>query len=109
MTDNVGYPSSRFVRPGEFTTIQEFGWDGIIEEYDPGLEWANAPIVYSTSTGDHVMLRSDGENAWGLQAENRITPFAQSFEVLLEQFIEMSQFYWALDYYRWVEKWPAEG
>jgi hypothetical protein len=109
LTDNVGYPSSRFARPGEFETIQEFGWDEIIEEYDPRLEWANAPIVYSTSTGDHVMLKSDGENAWGLQAENRITPFAQSFEVLLEQFIEMSQFYWALDYYRWVEKWPAEG
>jgi hypothetical protein len=109
LTNDVGYPSSRFARPGEFTTIEEFGWDEIIEEYDPRREWAKAPIVYSTDTGDHVMLKSDGESAWGLQAENRITPFAPSFGVLLEQFIEMSRFYWALDYYRWVEKWPAEG
>ena len=84
LTTEAGYPSSRFARPGEFTTIAEYGWDEIIAEYDPAGEWANAPIIYQTDTGDQVIMQPSGRSAWGLMAENRITPFAPSFEVLLE-------------------------
>jgi hypothetical protein len=105
LTTDAGYPSSRFSRPGEFTTIAEYGWDEIIAEYDPAREWADAPIIYQTDTGDQVIMQPSGRTAWGLMAENRITPFAPSFEVVLEQMIETYEYYFILDYYRWVEKW----
>ncbi len=108
LTNGVGYPSSRFARPGAFETIEEFGWDEIIEKYDPMRQWASAPIIYQTSTGDQVILKANGESAWGLMAENRITPFAPSFEVLLEQLVESYEHYFRLDYYQWIEKWRPE-
>jgi hypothetical protein len=99
LTHAVGEPSSRFARPGEFETMEDYGWDWIIEAYDPGREWARAPVIYTISTGDCVILKADGQSVWGLYAEGRLAPCASSFERLLERLADSYERYEPLDFY----------
>src|SRR5262249_2897208 len=45
---------------------------------DPHREWAEAYYLYTTFTGDKVLMKDSGEVGWALCAEQRICPLSPS-------------------------------
>ena len=109
MRNRVGYPASRFLRPEKWELFESLGWHEEIEEFDPNRDWARAIIVYFASDGNSVILKPDGEAAWAVHTHRRVTgpfvPIAPSFAVVLEQFVDLADPYFMLDYYTWEEMW----
>jgi len=109
MRDDMGYPSSRFERPEEWTPFESLGWDEEIEEFDRDRQWAPAPIIYMHSTGDSVLLKPNGEVAWALLAETPKTgpfvPIASSFSRFVDEVVDSAKDnHLIFDYYQWLER-----
>jgi hypothetical protein len=95
--------SGNFERPEEWEAFRALQWEE--DAFEPGCqpmirEWFDALILYTTSTGDMVLLNADGRTAWILHEEHRITPLAPSFSDFLDLCAESYERHWCLDYYR---------
>jgi hypothetical protein len=92
--------------PPPWYRFEEWGYyrhvDGL-RPLDPNRKWADAYFIYTTDTGDKVLMKPDGEVGWALAAERRIREFAPSFSEFLEQCALCYRVHGVLDYYAWDE------
>ena len=66
---------------------------------DPRREWASAFYLYTTDTGEWVLIKPNGEIGWLLLAARRIVPMAPSFSEFLERCTLCYRAYGVLNYY----------
>jgi hypothetical protein len=97
--------------PLPWRRYQEGGWYEDVDKPnhpDPKREWADAFVLYCTSTGDEVLMKANGEVSWALLAEQRICPLAPSFSRFLKQCAICYRDWGHLDYYDWIERCSQE-
>jgi hypothetical protein len=100
---------SAFYEP-PWLRFHELGWyDDIDQDHpDPHREWAEANLLYTTFTGDMVLMKDSGEVGWALAAEQRTCPLAPTFSNFVEQCAIWYQDRGVLDYYNWVKRFSQE-
>jgi hypothetical protein len=77
---------------------------------DPERKWADALVVYSTSTGDGILLKYGARSvAWHASKEHLIVPLATSFSGFLKTYTRELKDSSELEYYMWKVRHPSAG
>lgn len=73
-----------FYSPANWAPFESLDWYGAYDELDSSRVWAEAPVIFRSSTTNRILLRRDGGTAWAVLSLHKIVPLKSSFEEFMD-------------------------